>query len=238
MEKIVDKIKKLMAKAQSSTDLGNIEEANTFAAKATELMVKHAIDNELLKDKPILTIGQLFIPDSEIHKKREGQWIYSLYNTIATFNFGSILLHKGRGITIIANEEYLPIINSIADSLAFRLRAVCKAETALMRKVRGPNFNPNAFARAFLQGAVDGIFSQLRAKRQEANQEYSNLPVIVNTHKTALKAYIDEKWGKLKANKAANYSSIEGTNRGYDIGKNMSVHSGVNITGGKQNLLN
>lgn len=239
MESIIEKIKKLQAKAQSSTDLGNIEEANAFAMKATELMLKHAVDSELLKEKPIVKVGCVKIPLEVIQKKKEGQWGIALYNVISEFNFGSIILHEWSGtISLIANMKYIPIIQNIAESLTIRLREVCKVETSKMRKLMGPNFNPNAFARAFLDGAVIGINKQLKEQRKKHIVEYSTLSMILTNNEADLKAYIDTQWSKLETKAAPNYGSIQGKIRGIEVGKSISIHSGVNITkGSTQHLL-
>lgn len=239
MESIIEKIKKLQAKAQSASDLGNLDEANAFAMKATELMLKHAVDSELLKDKPLVKVDCIKIPLEAIQKKKEGQWGIALYNTISGFNFGSIIVDRYAGnIILIANVEYIAIIQNIADSLTIRLREICKKETSKMRKLMGPNFNSNAFARAFLDGAVIGIKNQLKEQRKKHIAEYSTLPMVLTNNEADLRAYINVQWPRLKTKAAPSYGSIEGKILGIEVGKSISIHSGVNITkGSTQHLL-
>ena len=95
----------------------------------------------------------------------------------------------------------------------------------------------NAFARAFLDGAVIGIENQLKEQRKKHVVEYSTLPIILTNNEADLRAYINVQWPRLKTKAAPNYGSIEGKILGIEVGKSISISSGVNLSSSKQNLL-
>ena len=44
MENVIDKLRKIMAHAASAREIGNLAEAEAFAAKAQELLLRHKLD--------------------------------------------------------------------------------------------------------------------------------------------------------------------------------------------------
>jgi len=241
MESIREKIKKLLAKAEGTN---NLHEAELFAKKATELMAQYAIEREDLMTKEAPEqVEQMSIPYSLFWgDKKEGMdWHVMLWSIIARYNMGFVLDDpNSRSIKIYAEPTYATLIQSVVLSLLARLRAIAKAETSKQSKamkIAQIKFNPNAFKRAFLLGAVRGIADQLKEQKQELEKEYTQLPAIITNNNEKIKIYLESKGIGFKSSKAANLKNKAGLSSGYNTGKNMNIGSGVNLGGSSKTKL-
>lgn len=243
MESIREKIKKLLAKAEGTN---NVHEAEIFAKKATELMAQYAIERgDLMTDEAPEQVEQMSVPYNLFWgDKKEGiDWHVMLWGIIARFNMGFVLDDTVmRCIKIYAEPSYATIIQALVLSLLARLRAIAKEETKAKvkaMKLLNEKFNPNAFKRAFLLGAVRGIADQLKEQKQELEKEYTRLPAIITNNSQKIKIYLESKGIGFKSSKASSLKSKDGLATGYDRGKNMNIGSGINIGGAsKTKLLN
>lgn len=90
---LLKKIKALYEKAQSSQELGNVEEANAFMKKVEELILKHNLD--LSKIKEFSEVEDIYHNEEreegiEYYKKetlQEGKWEQDLISIICQYNF-------------------------------------------------------------------------------------------------------------------------------------------------------
>ena len=98
---IIDLLRKLIAQEKSEREIGNLAAAETFAAKAQELLTKHKLDmtevefaeeeaNEPVIGECIDSNDLLGIPA----KSKNDRWHSVLISTIAAANFCKVLSGK------------------------------------------------------------------------------------------------------------------------------------------------
>ena len=121
-ENVIDKIRKLHKKAESAEELGSIAEAQAFAAKVQEMMLKHKLgmsDIEWNKEEEEKIEDSLI--DWHAHglkvAKRRSQWQEVLCSEIARYHSCRILIHpKFNRIWLVGREsdrkvaEYLIVV--------------------------------------------------------------------------------------------------------------------------------
>lgn len=236
MEKIEDKIKKLIAKAESAEKLGNQAEAELFAMKAQEMAIKYAIDLSNLKtgDREKITLTE--ISHDMLVKPHEGQWILELYSTIAQHNFGYMFKRRKQNnsimIVLVAEPSYSNLIDTICQSLMTRIRI---AALTAMRETRFQG-NRNAFKRAFFVGAVRGINAKLTEQMKQKQQEYPTLMPVLLDNKTKIQNFINENLN-LKAGRASKAPGMADAKvMGFRTGKDMSISRG-NLANSSQKFI-
>jgi len=85
---IINKIQKLLAKAESAEEIGNLEEAAAFSAKVNELLMKHNLQMADLdtEEESEVTHTEIEAEDLSITKQKGG-WTINLMTTLCGFNF-------------------------------------------------------------------------------------------------------------------------------------------------------
>jgi hypothetical protein len=242
-ESTLRKIEALIAKAESARELGNMAEAETFAVKAQELLIKYKIDEDLIqgrkqeRDKP--KIGKAIVNIVALQKSHEGQWIQRLLPVIARNNFCILVFHDNARSGIIYGEDaYLNLVLNISLSLIEQIRRAAKAQMKTVDYIK----NRLAWKRAFYEGAVVGISMQLRERMQAAQvSNPTTLPMILDRTKQQLDNHLFEQYGGRLGKKSfsgGSRTNEDAQTRGFQTGKNMSIGSGINLGTGKSNLLN
>lgn len=95
IDSIIQKIQKLTAKAESSKEIGNIQEAAMFSAKVSELLTKHnlAMSDIDVEDNDEVT-GQR--NDELGLSLKQGKWTIHLLSIIAEYNYCETIYHTQR----------------------------------------------------------------------------------------------------------------------------------------------
>ena len=109
--RIVEKLRKLVEHERSARGIGNLEEAETFAAKIQELLVRHKLEMSDVEyraeeeDEPVL---KEFIPAEEwtgvSSTLRLKNWIGILVATVAKANFCQAV-RSGKGIYLVGRQS-------------------------------------------------------------------------------------------------------------------------------------
>ena len=82
-EKIIDKIKKLAAKAESAKEIGNIEEAAAFSAKVNEMLTQYNLDMAELGTESEEEIGDEKFFDMNLNYR----WKIDLLTVLCEYNY-------------------------------------------------------------------------------------------------------------------------------------------------------
>lgn len=95
---VIDLLQKLIAHEKSARSIGNLAEAEAFAAKAQELLTKHKLemsDVEFAEQEVNEPIADAFFSAAELlnmkHKRTSDNWISLLISGIARANFCKVL---------------------------------------------------------------------------------------------------------------------------------------------------
>lgn len=249
-EKLIDKIRKLMAKAEG-TD--NQAEADAFMAKANSLLVKHNLSMSSIDVKDNangITEGEQ-IAFGE--KKEEGTWETYLMAAVSSYNLCESILHKrrkvkGGTITIIGSTENVEIVMYIYAVARDTIRRLSRKAYSTYRKrvvdehahlgteqemlKAGALSYRMPWIRSYLKGAVAGLIQKLEAAKQAVVEESADMSqqygLMITGNTEAIEEFKDKAYKDLKESrptaKAANaHAFSQGRKDGADIQLNKGV---------------
>lgn len=242
-EKVIDKIRKLLAKQESSENIGSLEEANAFALKIQDLLLKHNLSLFEISQKEGKDLNGVVREDHKeiTNQKNEGLWIFDLYNVLCKYNYCRIIIiqrrqwEEGSGFiqvkygSIIGSKDDIDVVLFLGDQLSSKIRYLAKSQWKIVefqyRQKRG------AFLRAFYQGAVVGLNHKLRQQQDLQKQTYSGVTALVLYKDQKVQDKINEEFHNLKnaANRKTNVGSIGGQ-MGFEAGRNLEINQGINST--------
>lgn len=234
MDKIKDKIKKLLALQKSAEEIGSLEEAQNAAGQISKLLMKYNLELSDIEDeveKEFLVNG-IKLHEILPYNKSHGRWLSSLYHIIAMHNFCSTVSWKTANpndcIIEIWGEEYnVEVVKDLAFNYATQIIKLEKQRWKEFGESMGEK--RNAFRRGYYVGANNGLYSVLSNKQKEVVAEHgeSALMIINNTL-----AKIDELQKQvhddLKDRRKASYSASNAGALGYEDGKNLKGRRSLN----------
>lgn len=215
-DKVIDKIRKLMALSTSS----NEHEAAAAAAKAQELLLKHNLDVSVLSSKeeqPTATKVDFTLGDT-------AAWLAQLVNGVAESHFCCIVLsYRWKGHTtkrervfyMFGRPENVEVARYMSEYLHGTIMRLARA-------TRGSN----AYQNAFRHGCVQTVVQRLRAGMKKFEAESSDtraLVVVLNEAAVALK---DQTFPELSKGRRSRFG-YDGYEAGREAGKNIGLHAGL-----------
>ena len=235
---IYEKLQKLLRKADSAKEVGNLAEAEAFANKATEILMEYNLSREQidLEDKPKVVREHITNQDKNFLPKNEGRWLVLLYRIIANHNLCRVVTHEdGRfGLSIMGEKINIEIVRYICDQLEAKIRILVKEA---YRNYNGLE-KKNAFIRGFYLGAVQGIDDKLRDNKEEMVKANPNITALVIVKDRAVVDFMKQEFPRLSKGRSASYSAQDGKGLGYQAGKNVAINKGVGNGSLGRNLLN
>lgn len=216
-EKIIDKVRKLLALATSS----NEHEAAAAAAKAQELLLKYNLSESQV------TIGDLEekAEHSEFYEKYKSGWMGQLMYGICQSlccEMVSSTQYKGKTFHIFGKPSNIEVATYLYEYLR---REVIKIQ---------PHYNKLAFS----MGAVVTINKKLRQTFTEFQKASDQTMALVHVQNQAAIALRNEVFPKLSKGRSASLDSYA-FSEGRRAGEGIAIHRGVgNTNTGGQFLLN
>jgi hypothetical protein len=234
-EGMIDKLRKLMAMADGAKAIGNLAEAEAFAAKAQELLLKYKLDmsdvefaaeelNEPVMDAVINADEMMGVP----YKSRQDRWAGILINGIAKANFCRVLGH--------ARCNRYSIVGRASDraattALFVYLSKACKEMAPQAARDAGAIHSRTSFITAFNLGFAAAI-----AERLATNLNGLKAGLRLNGQQTGLvridqmvKATNDKFRELFPRTVTARATSIR-SSAGYYAGKTYGAAVGINKT--------
>ena len=245
-ERIIEKVKKLIELQHGAEAIGSLEEAANAAEKVQTILMKYNLEladvtNHVNKTKEeILRFQEKGI----FAKKNEGQWIYHLYSMLSRYNFCGIILSgfwdngkKNSYVNIIGTKENVEVVKFLGEILEERIRILCRR--AYNSEGKYYEKNPNAFRRAYYEGAVMGINDQLEEAKQRAMQVNIKVTALVLATDKKINNAITQMFPNLgKGKRSRTLSSEAGGAMGYRDGKTISINKGINGSNDTPHYLN
>lgn len=135
---IKEKLQKLMAKADSTKEIGNAAEAAAFSAKVNDLLTKYNLemaDIEFSKEDEVIADDQ----NGLILLNKTGRWTSRLLSTLCNYNYCKCVYHtfgrsKEMRVTIIGKKENVEVVRFLYDILKSQLEKIAKNEWRLYMK--------------------------------------------------------------------------------------------------------
>ncbi len=100
MDNIIDKIKKLIAHERSVRSIGNTAEAETFAGRIQELLLKHKLSASDVEQESIDKDDPVGHSTANLKTKRTKRWMEVLASGIAASFFCKVLMLVGGGTAV------------------------------------------------------------------------------------------------------------------------------------------
>lgn len=227
-DKILNKIKKLLNKADSAKDNGSIQEAEIFALKAQELLTQYNLElSDLPEDKKqeIIFI-KINLKEKFNIAKTEGTWITDLMSTIARYNFGKMLIMGNKGdhkVILFAEPQNIELIEFIHEQILNKVKQLAKKAWS---EYTGTD-KKNAFLRGYKQGIVIGITTKLEEQRSNQMNQYEGMPGLVLSNNRSLEEAVNKSFIVKRSSKSRSLSSIEGRMNGITDGRKLDINKGL-----------
>lgn len=215
-EKMVEKITKLLAKAEGTT---NEHEAATFMAAAQRLMLEHAIEEGMLAKADPARRTRPIVRAMEYGKNQTGiKALRQLLAGVGQTNRCNVWMSGDRRYMHVAGfEEDVEFVLMLTNSIRVQMAAslVAAAKDPVAKAIGGKTFAVN-----FMYGYVGRVVTRLRAMQRSAHDEVVGkdlLPVLLD-RKAEVEAVTPDKLRKgppmrNKADRAAMGAGAAAANR-------------------------
>lgn len=202
--KIIDRIKKLFAHANSAKAIGSLSEAETALVKARQLLVAHnlsksAIDGKSFERKTDFGVVRCEAFYGDV--KSDGTWDMYLLHVLAQNNLCDVIFYKNdASADVIGREENVEVVLYLYDTCKRAIKRIANETFNAKRKEIAEDFDiktskvegdrlpyRKVYVRQFLTGAVQGLQSKFdrereqaiqRQKRREAEQRIRNAMLL------------------------------------------------------------
>lgn len=223
-DKILDTIKKLIKHEESARKIGSTNEAEMFAAKVHELLVKHNLElkdinlNEQEKN-PVSEILRSFGNMDEKTFQKAGM----LINLLAQTHFCmAVRIMNSHNIRIIGRPENVAVCSEIFSFLFGAMRSLTHKQYAVYRASNGPQ-SKEKFELGFTFGFCTAIAERLRKQMQT-----SEVTAIVLRDESLIKDYLNKKGTIIKhQNVKAQRFSNDGYFAGQKYGSEIEINGRV-----------
>jgi hypothetical protein len=230
---IIAKVRKLLRHGDSAQNIGNVEEAQVFAAKAQELMFKHKIEmteveaEEYLLNEPItefeIDAKQFGMPGT----KRIGWWSV-LVAGLARAYFCRSVGHSAswmRNQYVIHGRE--TDRREMLQMLAYLTQAGREMAETKAREYRALSGGrlPNAYKNSFKLGFAVAIADRMKSKAKELMASNETGLVLVDRINDELDAHLKQRYTSLRAG-----GKVTTKGMGYGAGRAYGQSIGINST--------
>lgn len=240
LEKVTEKIRKLLAKSESAKETGSIQEAEIFALKAQELLLQYNLTHHDInkpEESPII-METVCLNDFEKIPKTEGDWILSLFVELSRYNLCKSIIIGNRGdnrLYIFGERHNIDIVKYLHDQLRVKIK---RLSLEAWKEYKGLE-KRNTFLRGYKKGVVMGIKTKLHEQQQAQMAKYEGMPGLVRVNNQAIDNKVATELGPLGRSKGRTLSGQEGRSRGFKDGYNMNINKGIsNQARSSQKLLN
>lgn len=169
-ERLVDKIRKLIAHEQSAREIGNIAEAAAFAERIQQLLIAHKLSITEIEAndsaEPDAVTEEIFwtTPERFPLRKRIDPNFELLFNVVVKNHFCECISQKGYNmIFLIGREADRAVAIEMYLYLLATMRRLCSAERKALKRARRSVRN---FRSSFYRGFIGAIASRYEAMRR------------------------------------------------------------------------
>lgn len=233
---ILDKIAKLLAKKQSTSE----HEAQVCAEMVQNLLMKYNLEmvdvNDHIKKKES-AVKRLNINLNPITTNNDGEWAMNLIFNLAEVHLcTAIKINDGtrKGAAAIIGKE--PNITIVCHLFDYLVPIIKKLQLESWNNYRGAE-KKGTYKRGFYQGCTWRIIQRLKARMAEAQTENENFRALVVQTRSALDDFIKEAFSNLSERAPRKLSGVIGNINGQIAGDKIGLDKQVGNNVG-QKLLN
>jgi hypothetical protein len=212
MNKLLEKLQKIKAHAESAAKIGSEAEAEAFAAMLQQLLTKHKLgmsdlDFEVEDVRDPVGTSMVDWQGVKIRKSRIA-WIEQLAAIVAHAYFCKILVHTGSShITLVGREQDRVVAEYVIVTLVRLAQKL--AEKEFGKLYRQDRYAAHGFKGSFLKAFVQRINERLKEERGEAERSTSTALVRIRHEEKAVEDY-------LKSMKTRKVAMVRGSRRDHN----------------------
>lgn len=243
MDDIVERIIKLHAKAESAKEIGSLEEAAAFAAKVSDLLIKHKLDMSVLsggKEEEVTHMEMDWQGYPLLNKR--STWREALINTVAIHHFCRIIVSKGSSrILLVGKESDRKVVEYMSVAL---IRKAEELADIGAEAVRGINFRrygrktDGGWRKSFLMGFVQGVYNRLKEAKASSEASNSSTALIIRKGMEEVDSYMKNLKTRKLPVQTATIKNAEGYQKGFEAGNSANVGPAINSNGATVKRLN
>jgi hypothetical protein len=244
-EALIEKISKLLEKAESAKKLGNQAEAEAFAMKAQDMMLKYQIEADELRKA---SGGKMQMKCTiwnwqELTNRHESDWVNKLMNSLAVGNL-CVLINIGStghyvrnnpdykwkegDVAVLGQPENIELARFMVDQLVSRARIMAKES---FKEYSGTE-KRNTYIRGYLRGFAVGVGDKLAENLQTyTNDTQSSTAIMIINQSAVVRSFVQSKFPSLGSSRGSSLSGQAGFTNGKQAGKATSIHRGISSTG-------
>ena len=242
-EKLLDKLAKIQAHAESAKKIGNEAEAEAFATMLQQLMLRHKIAMtevqfaDLDKDEPIHHHRMDYNEGGVPLKKARSGWQERLASIVARAHFCRVTVSRGSSrINLVGRESDCAVAEYTFMVLARAIARIAKKshEQFYYQCVKsGCPHHAAGYKRSFIDAFVGRIRQRFREEKEQAKATSSTALVRVETANKAVSDYMDDKY-RVKANGLSRNTRFnkDGATNGRAAADNVNLNG--KAVGGRQ----
>lgn len=227
-DKILDKLQKLKAHAESAAKIGSAEEAEAFAAMLQQLMMKHKIsmtDLEVEEEAAADPVDQQIInwDDVKVRSNRVA-WIERLASIVARAYFCRILVHPGSSkITLVGRKSDIAVAEFMIVTLTRLAEKLAKKEFGVV--YRQNRHAAHGFKDTFLKSFIVRLGERFDEERNAAVRETMAI-VRVNAAEAAVADFMKQFTKKAAIVKGSRQDpNALGWRRGREVADQVSLRA-------------
>lgn len=201
---VIDKIRKLMAKAEGTT---NEHEADAFMAKAQEWMIKFAIDEAELAASGKKPSEEIITRNIEIRQNlpRTKPLRYFLNTLAQAMNCRMWYVPGTKNNTIAGHESDVDFVEILFYSVQMQQHRAMKREFKIAKaeyEAKGLRFRPSVWRRNFIEGYLHRVGTRITLRYREIEQTYGGGAALALRDKSlVVKSWVDENFNIKEAPK-------------------------------------
>lgn len=226
IEAIKEKLRKLIAKEESARDLGNLAEAESFAAKIQELIMLYEIEiDEVMGKSRVFSILNETFDTTPLMRPHESDWITKLYMSCGPAALCKVLGYKGKDankVLIFGEEQQKEVLHFLVAQLIVKLRRLARVSFSTYDGMD----KRNTYHRSFYKGACVAIGARLRVK-PTVQQEYGIVLAADVRLDEAINKYMSDRNAKFVKTKSRAPGSKDAYQEGYRAGQDVGINKGV-----------
>lgn len=233
MEKVIDKIRKVLAHAESARAMGSIAEAEIYARKVQQLLNEYNLSRaDLTEDEVRAEIIHdtmpLKVPGIGGRSSFDVMSVVAKFNWCKAYTMGNASENK---MIIVGSPDNIEVCKYIHAVVMPVFLKVGKEKYKEYARHNPTAVGQDTFMRTFLKGCADGLYSKFKAEREEFEKANESSTAIIRTNEVVIVDYVTMTWGGSGTGRKTNYSNAGGAySSGKETGKSVTINKAVTGT--------
>lgn len=239
INRIHDKINKLIRLEEGAKEIGSMEEAANAAAQIQKLLLKYNLDRNQIepeKQKENIISKEVEIGKEHGYKKTESDWMLILANHVCVNNMCKLVLMNKSSMAqagvirlmVFGEANTIEQVEYLILQLIVRIKKMRLA--AYKERIKTSDEKKNSYFRSYSRACTDEISIKFREMMDEVEKTYTGGSGLMVVNKQLLNEASEAYFGRTlsNVNRRTKLGSMAGALDGRRDGSNMNIHKGLN----------